>query len=478
MRMIALWIVLVAAPVVAGAGSPLEGLLGQAGALARALEERERAEVGREYGPCNIELSGPELIADGVEGIFRVHYTLEGGDAVNPKDRCPADGIPDYVNLILEALEENAHILYDVLGWEPPELAEGERFHLYVLDIESFGQADACILIDNRIPSLPIIVKDVFQKANVGHEMMHVSQYRYLPYQGVDPRWWLESVATWYQVTAWREFEEMPLEAAVIIGPRLFNCHVSLTSLFERYEYNCLWPLSLELSMGEGFLRRVFENWRSCPGADPLWIIDYVLKLSVPESDLETEFQKYTERNYTGWYLPTTDFVRRIVRVDVQASHICRPAGWQEPRCKLPEPLGANYIEFFPGNYPADGIVFRGEGVEEQSWGISLLGMDCAGDYHEILRKRYDAGEDHLIPVPDWSRYEKIVMVVQNLAWEGEARGYAYGLYTFPQPPTVSSDVPLVDTRGEEAGPRGVMADPLKPPPPAIGQRGIVGARR
>ncbi len=64
-------------------------------------------------------LSGPEQTAGSTN--FLVHYTLSGEDAVPTDDTSPANGIPDFVDMVLQEMENVWNAEINTLGWlQPP----------------------------------------------------------------------------------------------------------------------------------------------------------------------------------------------------------------------------------------------------------------------------------------------------------------------------------------------------------------------
>lgn len=139
------------------------------------------------------ELSGPEQTKD-VDG-FRVHYTVEGGDAVDPDD---------YLSEIVRGLTEGQQI-YEAEGWPRPVPDDGEggsdAIDVYVVDIDANGyahpldvggdDASCYIRIDPNIPLFGDVVASVAR-----HELHHCIQFRY---RTDLPSWLYESASTYEQ---------------------------------------------------------------------------------------------------------------------------------------------------------------------------------------------------------------------------------------------------------------------------------------
>src|SRR5215470_4689205 len=116
-------------------------------------------------------LSGPELTHDSADGLFKVHYTLSGADALAvAEDLDPANGVPDSVDWIEEGAGIVYHAFVDEDGWPEPPADEG-------------------VGGDGRIS------KATFESI-AGHETHHVLQF------GMSdelPSWIYEATATYAQ---------------------------------------------------------------------------------------------------------------------------------------------------------------------------------------------------------------------------------------------------------------------------------------
>lgn len=162
-------------------------------------------------------LSGPEQTMSTEH--FLLHYTLSGTDAVDAAD-ADADGIPDYVELVGEAMEHSRLVQVETLGWlEPPsdentdpssplydvyiayvtvdgltfpEIIKGDNEHSANV-VEPFART-SYIVLHSRL-SLPVL------QVTAAHEYQHAIQFGYnAAAEGFDTRRWLmEGTATWME---------------------------------------------------------------------------------------------------------------------------------------------------------------------------------------------------------------------------------------------------------------------------------------
>jgi hypothetical protein len=87
---------------------------------------------------------GLDLRADDPRGRFRIHYTLTGPNAV-PRADANANGIPDYVDAGLEALDLAFRVQIDSMGFRPPPSDNTDggspALDVYMVDLSKAGQA-------------------------------------------------------------------------------------------------------------------------------------------------------------------------------------------------------------------------------------------------------------------------------------------------------------------------------------------------
>lgn len=103
------------------------------------------------------------LYADDEQGRFRVHYTIDGPDAVPVLDN-NLDGVPDYVETCLAALDHAWRVEVDTLGYLPPPSDMGaggsNALDVYVRDLSKAGPGGSSYYgltsLDVRLQSTPI----------------------------------------------------------------------------------------------------------------------------------------------------------------------------------------------------------------------------------------------------------------------------------------------------------------------------------
>lgn len=87
---------------------------------------------------------GLDLRADDPQGRFRIHYTTSGPNAV-PRADSDANGLPDYVDAGLEALDIAFRVQIDSMGFRPPPSDNQDggspALDIYMVDLSKAGQS-------------------------------------------------------------------------------------------------------------------------------------------------------------------------------------------------------------------------------------------------------------------------------------------------------------------------------------------------
>lgn len=106
-------------------------------------------------------LSGVELTAGSTS--FLVHYTLSGEDAVPAEDTSPANGIPDFVDMVLQEMENVRSTEITTMGWLQPPSDAGEgrdtRYDIYLEDSGYYGYCDGWGGFVGDNPNSPSVIE-------------------------------------------------------------------------------------------------------------------------------------------------------------------------------------------------------------------------------------------------------------------------------------------------------------------------------
>ncbi len=365
-------------------------------------------------------LSGPVNIYYTKDGHFRIFYTLSGEDAVPSEDKDPANGVPDYIDKIANGAEFAWQKIIDEFQWRAPERGV---IDVYVKKISASGYGSSGeIYISNKL----LLQSDL--GSLLAHEFMHAVEGAY----DEESPWWEEAVAEWMSHLLYGLFDENIVFFSLQLNlmDRLGKNYLSLYDYKMAYA-NSLWVWFLQEWAGKGdqaIIRRMWERAGEVPGENTLESIDYVLQDS--GRDLLSAFQEFTVWNYfigpydDGKHYPEGDEISSpygSVRIDNR--HESYPVTAHS--LNNPYPLGANYIELIPDpNFAGAEMEFYGEaGV---NWGISVIFSGQNGGSKIEHRRADENGYFHTV-FPDWNRYKRIIIVVQNLNTSGErASNYNY----------------------------------------------------
>ncbi len=173
-----------------------------------------------------VELSGPAQTIDTPN--FRIHYTTQGRDAVEP----------DYLNAVVATVEEVWNIQINQMGWPPPPADNGaggdNRYDIYIMDLIGSGEGALGITAPENFvgdhPATPqvesnastsyiLIENDMddvrrnnnataisLMRATVGHEFHHAVQFGF---DAAEPNgWFFEATSTWMETAAMGKDED------------------------------------------------------------------------------------------------------------------------------------------------------------------------------------------------------------------------------------------------------------------------------
>lgn len=249
----------------------------------------------------------PRLSGDGFtldSEHFRIHYTLEGDDAVPPRD-ANVDAIPDYLEEVARALEFSWYAQVEYFGWSAPpsdeEAGGDERYDIYLINIlgnfaaglttsdwsdELVGDnptsalveetsTRSFVILDNDYKEydefeLPGISRLEYMRTVAAHEFNHAIQFGY---DGQEPHDWLwESTATWMEDEVFDSINEtLRVLPAVFKSPD--TCQIAQggsTRVEDGAHWYGMWVLMRYLSeqYGNEGVRRIWELVASKDGYD------------------------------------------------------------------------------------------------------------------------------------------------------------------------------------------------------------------
>ncbi len=240
-------------------------------------------------------------------GHFRIHYALDGPDAVDPTATNP-DGVPDYVFETAKAAERAYFLLVDSLGFRPhldDDNIDGPEYDIY---IEQLGNVYGWTNPENRVSQSPLrytaftrIDNDFVggyythgldaMRVTVAHEYFHAVQFAY-HFRNSDI-YFFEMSSVWFEDIAFDSVNDylqyLPSFFSQLDRPlHLINdWHEYGASLFLKY-----WLQDRDFRS----LRRMWEDMPSRPALEA--IAAEVNRQGVPFAEALAEF--YSWCLYTG----------------------------------------------------------------------------------------------------------------------------------------------------------------------------------
>jgi hypothetical protein len=190
------------------------------------------------------ELGDGVYTLDSADGRFRLHYTLEGENALRGVTDENGDGVADVAVEILSGLER-ARGLYQSWGWPDVVGDDGgggsDAIDVYVQAIDGNGFAYPTTPNDARVASTCHIALDndltdgdaAILRSVAGHELHHCLQFGYT----VNVHSWLyESTATWAQYRL-EDSEALALALDALYIIRLLSPDDPVATTDGRFEY-------------------------------------------------------------------------------------------------------------------------------------------------------------------------------------------------------------------------------------------------
>lgn len=393
-------------------------------------------------------------------GNFKVWYVTTTEDRPGagwPElEDAGAGTVPEYVRHCATFLEESRRVIVEELGYRPPPM--DYRYHdqyeamdsddggdglydVYISDLPSqfsgYTRPEAVttgaslpsyIVVDNDFAESRRTVEKALDllRITVAHEYFHAVQFGY---DAGEAAFWLEQSAVWIEEQVYDEVDDyltyLPTFSGFLTEPWL-----ALDTSNGEHEYaGVLWPLYLEKRHDRDLIRNI---WERSATEHALEAIDGGLR-SVG-SDLASAFQEFTTWNvFTDSRANADRFYEEGASyppVELSALHepghrrdaaSYRFDGPQISASRYPAHLAANYIGFVPDSSLSGGLRIEFTGITGE-WGVSVAGSGAVDTVMTVPATRGSV----TIEVPDWTRYETVMLVVASLERTGAVFEYAY----------------------------------------------------
>lgn len=348
-----------------------------------------------------------------------IHYDTDGEDACFQAgiDVSPADGVPDYINVLLEIFEYVWDYEIGLMNFiEPlPDNGRGgdDRLDVYLINLGTgvYGftvpdpdsinqyQMPGYIEIDNDFAgthyggSLETVL--LAARVTAAHEFFHAVQYAYdeseFDYDNIgNPSsykpWWLEATATWMEDVVYDDVNDYLSYLPYFFGYPYMGLGTFSYAYGPRayHPYGaCVWPIYLSekypADINDNIIKRIWEGCATEPGYNVLNVIDTLMRFQ--SSSLEKAFLEFAVWNTkVGEYADPDSsydegesfpFPDTSVHIGSLSSAPMQFGGMAIP----PEHLGVNYVVVNTGyDKGGIGIDFDGEDLTDAGWHVAALG--------------------------------------------------------------------------------------------------------
>jgi len=373
-------------------------------------------------------------------GHFKIHYDASGQNApLNLGDTNPADGVPDYINIVGDICDYVWSIEIDSLGFPspPPDTAsafDGDPFYdIYITDLTAglFGQTapddvfeypkwTSFIVIDNDYSWYPPGYLPALQ-VTLAHEFFHsiqmgidATEYPDSPYSP----WWFEASSVWMEEQAYDNVNDYlnylptffgdPAMSLTASGPHVYSACVWPIFLSERFERNIMWRIWIRCGEVNGYnVIHAFDEILTYP--------DYNYN-----SNLNRAFAEFTVWNYftgtraanqpagtTYQEAATYSMIPNDMIAKISSYPDTVTVGNEVPYA--PQYLAANYIEFEVLTDSIGGVWAGFDGHNNATWEVALFGASPEDSPKTVFfdLDNENRGADTL---RNWYKYTHVIM--------------------------------------------------------------------
>lgn len=393
-------------------------------------------------------------------GHFKIWYVTTTEDRPGagwPElDDASTGAVPEYVRHCATYLEESRRVIVEELGYRPPPVDYqyhdryeamgsddgGDRLYdVYISDLPSqfSGYTRPETVTDGTaLPSYIVVDNDFVEsrktpeaaldllKITIAHEYFHAVQFGY---DSGEEAFWLEQSAVWIEEQVYDEVNDyltyLPSFSGFLTEP-----WIALDTANGEHEYaGVLWPLFLEKRHGRDLIRKIWERTGTNRALEA---IDEGLR-SVG-SDLASAFQEFTSWNVFTEKRANADrfYEEGALYPPVELTAVHEPVlqsdaapyrydGPDIPAARYPAHLAANYVRLVPDPSLHGGLRIEFTGITGE-WGVSVVGSGAVDTVMTVPATRGSV----TIEVPDWTRYETVMLVAASLERSGAGFEYAY----------------------------------------------------
>lgn len=424
---------------------------------ARAVLARPPADEGG-VEPFGGEWSQPEAANSPVcDTRFCVHWVDGGADAPDLTDTTPANGVPDYVELVLMRAQESFQVQNTDLGWPLPKSdgAKGQGpsgqssaglTDIYLSEICSssvcvFGyagpddsssqcsgppfQCAAFLVLDNDYEEFGYPDPDIPLSVTMAHEYNHVLQFAI---DALQDAWMFESTATWSEEKVFPDADDW----LAYMPPWARNPQQPLTRFSAggglRVYGSAVWNHWLDQGAAFG-PDVVLDSWEKSHESDPRHFGVGAYQLGIREHGgmgFAQEFSRFAAAT-AEWRVTDGNFPDEVALPDVARRGKLRPGG-RARKFKL-DHTSYRLLRVKPGS--AGTIRLRLRVRRGVRTGVALVGRDgpaLGGAITEELTYLPRGGRAS-IALTGAQEFERITAVVANA--DGRVRGFGAGDWSY-----------------------------------------------
>jgi len=385
---------------------------------------------------------------------FVIHYDTSSSASYpvyHPwEDVNPADGVPDYVNRVAEYMERSWYVEIDSMGYYAPPFDGTEGGDsLYDIYIDSpYGYTvgeeastqypdrpyaiTSWIDIGNdlrisRYPNDPL----PFCKATCCHELFHACQFVFTgqiwEYLEDYTSWLYESSSNWIEESVWDELNDV----YYYLNSYLPVSYLSLYHESGRHMYaSWIWNQYLSENYGRDILYSIWLKYMemfACAAVDSV--------LHTFGTSMNDQFQEFAVWNWftngkdDGNHYSEGAFFFPQDTVVYIATHTSYPATGTISGSSAPESYGANYILFKTSSADTGTYKLTFSGNSQFVYGVNLILHKPSGSSY--LKMNLDGNQSGELLVPEFTSYDRVIMVVThlfNFAYRYGPAGYSYNL--------------------------------------------------
>ncbi|MFW5692050.1 MAG: MXAN_6640 family putative metalloprotease [Chloroflexota bacterium] len=387
-----------------------------------------------------VSLSGEVLTLDTPN--FRIHYTLEGVDAVT---------VP-YVEAVAQTMEEVYTVQIEQFGWPPPpndRMRGGDsRYDIYLTNlIDEYeggdlgfaapefppGDNPATATVETRaVPSYVVLDNDYIlgapgeedvtrlMRATAAHEFHHAIQFGY---DQAEPfNWYYEATSSWMETVTLPGYEDATGYVMDVFnypeicfgaqgdadptgGLLMYGHWLYIQTLVDRY--------------GDAVVQALWQNIAALDGWEPLEATLAPYDTIIPDS-----VARYHLQNLVRDYALTPAFEQATVW---EENRITSTGDWA-PNGQGIQELAANYFTLTPGAYNLS--------VTDSSGELTLYAVGITGDTADV----FTLGRGGTV---DLSAYENAHVMVFAPYYDDELTACTYETYAVNVADPLSTPVPI-----------------------------------